>query len=74
MGRQLNEKQAIGAYNYAHFRTKHLLDDVRRALTRRGIKPGCEVPDFTLPRADGGWLRLRDLGDRPTLLHFGSFT
>lgn len=61
-------------YNYEHFRATHLLADARRSLDMAGIQPGELAPDFALPRADGGALRLSDLRDRPVLLHFGSFT
>jgi hypothetical protein len=61
-------------YNFEHFRTRHLLQDVEGTLHRRGIPPGEMAPDFNLPRANGGSLRLSDLRGRPVLLHFGSFT
>ncbi len=71
----LPHRLALDEYNFANFRTKHLLSDVRATLARRGIAPGENAPDFTLPRADGdGALRLSDLRDKPVLLHFGSFT
>ncbi len=65
---------AAGAYNYRHFRTRHLLADAWGTLAARGLRPGEMAPDFTLPRADGGTLRLGDLRGRPVLLHFGSLT
>jgi hypothetical protein len=61
-------------YNFAHFRTRHLLADVAGTLTGRGVAPGALAPEFTLPRADGGSLSLWELRDSPVLLHFGSFT
>ena len=63
-------------YNFAHFRTKHLLSDVEATWEKRGIAPGEAAPDFVLPRADesGGTLRLSNLRGKPVLLHFGSFT
>jgi hypothetical protein len=61
-------------YNYDHFRTRHLLADVEGTIEGRGIAPGELAPEFELPIAGGGTLRLRDLRDRPTLLHFGSYT
>jgi len=61
-------------YNYAHFRTRHLLYDVAGTLHTRGVRPGELAPDFALPQVGSGTLRLSDLRDRPTLLHFGSYT
>ena len=66
--------EPIDAYNYDHFRAKHLLLDVRRGIENQGVIPGEHAPDFELPRAGGGSLRLSDLRGRPVLLHFGSFT
>lgn len=71
----LDEKLNVHDYNFDHFRTKHLVGDVKATLTKRGIAPDETAPDFVLPRADGnGDLRLSDLRDKPILLHFGSFT
>jgi hypothetical protein len=50
------------------------LADVQATLKTRGIRPGEIAPDFELPRVGGGSLRLGELRDKPTLLHFGSFT
>ncbi|MDQ3548973.1 MAG: redoxin domain-containing protein, partial [Chloroflexota bacterium] len=61
-------------YNYDHFRARHLFLDIRRGIENQGIMPGEVAPDFELPQADGGSLRLSDLRGRPALLHFGSFT
>ncbi len=61
-------------YNFEHFRTRHLMYDVTATLQARGIPPGEVAPDFELPRVNGGTLRLSDLRDQPTLLHFGSYT
>ncbi len=61
-------------YNFKHFRAKHLLSDMQATMEKRGISPGALAPDFELPRADGGRLRLSELRGKPTLLHFGSFT
>jgi cytochrome oxidase Cu insertion factor (SCO1/SenC/PrrC family) len=70
----LPERESREDYNFAHFRTKHIVQDVRRTVTDRGIQPGDAAPDFALPRADGGALRLSDLRGRPVLLHFGSYS
>ncbi|MDQ4075287.1 MAG: hypothetical protein M3220_03475 [Chloroflexota bacterium] len=64
----------VEEYNYEHFRTIHLLRDVRRTLTDRGVRPGNLAPDFELPRVSGGSLQLSELRGRPVLLHFGSYT
>jgi hypothetical protein len=72
--RALSTKEPLGEYNYAHFRTKHLLQDARRTIQKRGVLPGQMAPDFELPRADGGTLRLSALRGKPVLVHFGSFT
>ncbi len=61
-------------YNYEHFRRHHLVEEVARFLVRRGVRPGAAAPEFELPAVGGGTVRLADLRDRPTLLHFGSFT
>jgi hypothetical protein len=70
----LDEKVGIEDYNLRHFETKYLLRDAARTIERRGIAPGDLAPDFELPRADGGTLRLSDLRGRPVLLHFGSLS
>jgi hypothetical protein len=70
----LPEREPPSAYNFEHFRAKHLLEDGRRTRRRSGIAPGQEAPDFALPRAEGGSLRLADLRGAPVLLHFGSFS
>ncbi len=67
-------KLPVHEYNLKHFRTKHLLKDGQRTVQRWGVSPGEMAPDFELPRADGGSLRLSDLRGRPVLLHFGSIT
>ncbi|MBA2362795.1 MAG: redoxin domain-containing protein, partial [Chloroflexia bacterium] len=43
-------------------------------MTSRGIQPGEAAPDFELPQAGGGQLRLSDLRGKPVLLHFGSYS
>ena len=61
-------------YNFAHFRTGHLLADAFRTVRGAGVRPGKAAPDFSLPSADGEPLRLSSLLGRPVLLHFGSYT
>lgn len=61
-------------YNYRRFRRHHLAEEVVAVLGLNGLRPGALAPDFELPRAGGGIVRLGDLRDRPTLVHFGSFT
>ncbi len=70
----LEERVPLEEYNFTHFRTKHLLKDGKRTLQKRGIAPGEVAPDFELPRAGGGTLRLSDLRGRPVVLHFGSIS
>ena len=70
----LPEKEPLAAYNFDHFRTEHLTADAKRTLTNRGILPNEPAPDFELPQAGGGVLRLSSLRGRPVLLHFGSYT
>lgn len=61
-------------YNYTQFRRHHLVEEVVATVSLRGVLPGARAPDFELPRVGGGMLSLAALRDRPTLLHFGSFT
>ncbi len=61
-------------YNYEHFRRRHLAEEVWGFLVGRGIRPGAPAPDFELPSVAGETVHLADLRDKPTLLHFGSFT
>jgi hypothetical protein len=67
-------KASLDEYNYEHFRAKYLLEDGQRTIRRSGVRPGSIAPDFELPRADGGTVRLSELRGAPVLLHFGSFT
>jgi hypothetical protein len=71
---RLDKKVDLDEYNFEHFGTRHLLRDGMRTLTCSGIAPGELVPDFELPRAGGGSLRLSDLRGKPILLRFGSLT
>ena len=62
-------------YNFAHFRTKHLIYDAQRTIVSEGIQPGEFAPDFELPQVGGGTVRLSDFQrGRPTILHFGSYS
>jgi len=70
----LAQKVGVEDYNFEHFRPKHLFEDVQRTLDKVGILPGEPAPDFELPRVGGDSISLRDLRDRPVLLHFGSLT
>ena len=70
----LPEKEPPAAYNFDRFRTEHLTADAKRTLANRGILPNEPAPDFELPQAGGGALRLSNLRGRPVLLHFGSYT
>ena len=70
----LEHREPLADYNFEHFRTKHLLSDAEATVAKRGIAPGQVAPDFELPRAEGGSLRLSDLRGKPVLLHFGSIT
>jgi hypothetical protein len=71
---RLDRAEEPADYNFAHFRTKHLVQDAEGTLVRRGIAPGEIAPDWELPRAGGGTLRLSDLRGKPVLLHFGSYS
>jgi hypothetical protein len=68
------EESSLDEYNYEHFRARYLLQDGQRTLQVWGIRPGEIAPDFELPRATGGMVRLSELRGAPVLLHFGSFT
>ncbi len=61
-------------YNFEHFKTKILLNDIKRTAKAQGIAPGELAPDFELPQIGGGSLQLSDLRGRPTILHFGSYS
>ena len=68
----LESRVGVEGYNYDHFRTTHLLMDARTNIIGRGIQPGELAPDWELPRAGGGTLRLSEMRGRPVLLHLGS--
>lgn len=70
----LEEQMGLDEYNFKTFRTKHLLQDARRTVEAQGIKPGELAPDFELPSARGGMVRLSSLRGKPVLLHFGSLS
>ncbi len=61
-------------YNYAEFRRHHLVEEAAAVVRLHGLRPGAPAPEFELPRVGGGMLSMAALRDRPTLLHFGSFT
>ena len=70
----LDRKESTPEYNFTHFRAKHLLQDALRTINKEGIAPGELAPDFELPLARGGSLRLSGLRGKPAVLHFGSYT
>ena len=57
-------------FNFRHFRMRHMLAE----LLRPGLPPGGLAPDFELASTQGDRLRLRDLRERPVLLHLVSYT
>ncbi len=69
-----DKRKSFEEYNYEHFKTKVLLEDGRRTVKARGIKPGETAPDFEMLQVGGGTLRLSDLRGKPTILHFGSYS
>jgi hypothetical protein len=69
-----DKRKGLEEYNYEHFKTKVLIEDGRRTVEARGIKPGETAPDFELPQVGGGSVRLSDLRGKPTILHFGSYS
>jgi hypothetical protein len=70
----LGIKESLEEYNFSHFRSRVLWQDARRTFAGQGVAPGETAPDFELPSAAGGRMRLSDLGGRPALLHFGSLS
>jgi hypothetical protein len=71
---KLSERESLDEYNFEHFRAKHLLQDGKRTVVSQGVQPGELAPDFTLPEAGGGSVRLSELRGKPVILHFGSFS
>jgi len=70
----LSESKPADEYNFDHFRTKILVEDVWRTIEPSGICPGELAPDFDLPQVGGGSLRLEECRGRPVILHFGSYS
>ena len=71
---QLEERKGTEEYNFAHFTTLILLEDIKRTINKEGVSPGATAPDFELPTAAGSSLRLSELRGRPVVLHFGSLS
>jgi len=69
-----DKRKSFEEYNYEHFKPRVLLEDGRRTVEARGIKPGETAPDFELPQVGGGTLRLSQLRGKPAILHFGSYS
>lgn len=67
-------RKSMGEYNLRHFRTKHLVSDLKGTVERRGARPGQLAPDFSLATTTGERVRLSDFRGRPVLLRFGSAT
>lgn len=72
--RHLPLRHSPDEYNFAHFQRKHLIEDAQATVEKRGIAPGTLAPEFEMPRAGGGHLRLSSLRGTPVILHFGSYT
>lgn len=62
------------AYNFQHFRTKHLVEDAQRTIHKHGVPPGEFAPDFERLSVGGDPVRLSDWRGKPVLLHFGSYS
>ncbi|HEX8598905.1 MAG TPA: hypothetical protein VF952_10375 [Chloroflexia bacterium] len=67
-------RKSASEYNLRHFRTKHIVSDLKGTVERRGIQPGQFAPDFGLSSTTGEHVRLSDFRGRPVLLRFGSAT
>jgi len=70
----LSGSKPVNEYNFEHFRTKILVEDIGRTIEGKGICPGELAPDFELPQVGGGSLRLSEFRGRPVVLHFGSYS
>ncbi|HEX8228955.1 MAG TPA: redoxin domain-containing protein [Chloroflexia bacterium] len=67
-------RKSVGEYNLRHFRTKHIVSDLKGTVERRGVRPGQFAPDFSLTSTTGERVRLSDFRGQPVLLRFGSAT
>ena len=61
-------------YNYRHFGTEHVVDEIEGMVRRRAVPPGSLAPEFELPSTSGTTVRLEELLTQPVLLHFGSLS
>lgn len=68
------EPQRTLDYNYERYQSRHLVEEVQRALTGAGVHPGREAPDFELESTEGERVRLSSLRGRPVVLRFVSIT
>ena len=67
-------RKSVAEYNLRHFRTKHIVSDLRGTVEKRGVRPGQLAPDFDLTSTNGEQVRLSDFRGGPVLLRFGSAT
>lgn len=70
----LSTRKAPEEYNFEHFTTGILLEDVLRTFRTQGICAGEIAPDFQLPQVGSGSIRLSNLRGKPVILHFGSYS
>jgi cytochrome oxidase Cu insertion factor (SCO1/SenC/PrrC family) len=61
-------------YNYEHFTSRHLLEDLATTIKGTGLEAGDLAPDFELPSTTGERFRLSEHRGRPVLLRFGSYS
>jgi AhpC/TSA family len=61
-------------FNFRHFRMRHMLAELLRGASDHVVTPGEQAPGFLLEGVSGEHVRLADLGGRPLLLHFVSYT